>query len=1347
MKLFNELCCSLVLLVLILGLEVHTLEKNSFFINCPDKCWCYHSSVRCMYQGITFVPRVPTNTTILDLRFNDIVDLQPGTFHGLKHMDTILLNDNKVKHLSANTFIGLPRLRILYLYKNYITSITPGAFSHLPNLRQLYLQNNKLMEILPNTFSNLPRLERLFLHNNQLKKIPAAAFENIGSMTRLRLDSNDLVCDCDLLWLVERLRDKPTEMAAICQSPEEMQGKSLTTMTIHDFHCKTPKILQGPGDVEVQEGETAYFTCRVDGDPKPAVKWMRNSDQVNVDGKKYILKQDGTLVIPRVTVDDIGEYECIAESKMGAEVSRKARAVITVSPAIRFTQLPSSQTVTAGEDISFTCKADSQMPVTLEWWKDGQRIYSDNQRIYLQDQSSILRILSATPRDSARYVCQARNANGFAEVSADLRVLEKNSSPPKLIYEPPKNLDSEVGATVEIPCRAAGEPKPVIQWKKDGSALEPRVSSIKISRGGSLYIQNISLADSGRYECTAVNNNGRVTAQCLLQVHPVLGSSNTISNSIGSTSDTLIRRAFNDATETIDRAINQTLESLFGVKNDAKEPRHFDPFRVTRFPNAVARAAARPAEIFERTLLNIRRFMDKGMSVNSSTPFKYEDILTSEQIAEIERLSGCTGHRKKHTCNNLCFHTKYRSIDGSCNNLKHPTWGSSYTGFRRILQPIYENGFSQPIGWDPSRLYYGFKKPPARLVSTKLISTTKISSDSRITHMVMQWGQFLDHDLDHALPAVSSESWDGIDCKKSCENAAPCFPMQVPPGDPRISNRRCIDFIRTSAVCGSGMTSILWGQGIMLREQMNQLTSYLDASQVYGYNDDLALDLRDMTPSRSLNNDADRNDNRGLLREGVTLPGKKPLLPYSTPGQFVDCRRNPIESTINCFVAGDIRANEQVGLLAMHTLWLREHNRIAQILGELNPHWSGERLYQESRKIVGAEMQHITYQHWLPIIFGQTTEELIGTWTGYNPELDASISNVFATAALRFGHSIIQPRLERLNEDLSSIPQGPLNLRDAFFSPWRLVDEGGVDPLLRGMFATAAKLKMPEENLNTELTEQLFRTAHAVALDLAAMNIQRAREHGIPGYLEWRKFCNFSHEFDSFDELANEISNAKVRRKLQELYGHPGNIDVWVGGILEDQLPGAKVGPLFKCLLLEQFKRTRDADRLWYENPSTFKPEQLQQIKQTSLARILCDNGDNITRIQKNVFVLPETDGEKMVSCQDIPAVDLRFWSQCCGDLDSTCTSVNGNLPRVRLPRSPTAEKYLEVFNTHQQLVDGNYYDNSKDKVVMMVEHVKEEARILNKLVNKISKRVDELKEFIKSTNNTIDSWMAGDLI
>jgi peroxidase len=127
------------------------------------------------------------------------------------------------------------------------------------------------------------------------------------------------------------------------------------------------------------------------------------------------------------------------------------------------------------------------------------------------------------------------------------------------------------------------------------------------------------------------------------------------------------------------------------------------------------------------------------------------------------------------------------------------------------------------------------------------------------------------------------------------------------------------------------------------REQLNQLTSYLDASQVYGYNDESARELRDF-----------RSD-LGLLREGPTFPGRKALLPYAN-GQFIDCRRNLTESTINCFLAGDFRVNEQIGLTVMHTIWMREHNRIAKRLHILNPHWSGEKLYQEARKIVGAQV-------------------------------------------------------------------------------------------------------------------------------------------------------------------------------------------------------------------------------------------------------------------------------------------------------------------------------------------------------------------------------------------------------
>jgi hypothetical protein len=69
--------------------------------------------------------------------------------------------------------------------------------------------------------------------------------------------------------------------------------------------------------------------------------------------------------------------------------------------------------------------------------------------------------------------------------------------------------------------------------------------------------------------------------------------------------------------------------------------------------------------------------------------------------------------------------------------------------------------------------------------------------------------------------------------------------------------------------------------------------------------------------------------------------------------------------------------------------------------------------------------------------------------------------------------------------------------------------------------------------------------------------------------------------------------------------------------------------------------------RLWYENPGVFSPAQLTQIKQTSLARILCDNSDNITRVQGDVFKVAEFP-HGYGSCEDVPRVDLRVWQDCC---------------------------------------------------------------------------------------------------
>jgi len=143
-------------------------------------------------------------------------------------------------------------------------------------------------------------------------------------------------------------------------------------------------------------------------------------------------------------------------------------------------------------------------------------------------------------------------------------------------------------------------------------------------------------------------------------------------------------------------------------------------------------------------------------------------------------------------------------------------------------------------------------------------------------------------------------------------------------------------------------------------------------------------------------------------------------------------------------------------------------------------------------------------------------------YQAYNAGLDPSVANVFAASAFRFGHTLIQPLLRRLDPALNSIPEGDLPLHRAFFAPWRLVEEGGLDPLLRGLFASPGKMPAANEVMNSELTERLFQVAHTVALDLAALNIQRGRDHGIPPYTHWLRYCGLGN-VTTWDDLRQHI--------------------------------------------------------------------------------------------------------------------------------------------------------------------------------------------------------------------------------
>lgn len=129
------------------------------------------------------------------------------------------------------------------------------------------------------------------------------------------------------------------------------------------------------------------------------------------------------------------------------------------------------------------------------------------------------------------------------------------------------------------------------------------------------------------------------------------------------------------------------------------------------------------------------------------------------------------------------------------------------------------------------------------------------------------------------------------------------------------------------------------------------MTSFIDGSTIYGSSKDEAEELRTFF--------------KGQLRVQTDALGEE-LLPADT--NDLDCR---MSDGYSCFKSGDVRVNEHPSLVAMHTLWVRQHNRLAKDLSELNPHWNDEQIFQETRRIVGAQMQHITYSEFLPVILGK----------------------------------------------------------------------------------------------------------------------------------------------------------------------------------------------------------------------------------------------------------------------------------------------------------------------------------------------------------------------------------------
>ena len=491
-----------------------------------------------------------------------------------------------------------------------------------------------------------------------------------------------------------------------------------------------------------------------------------------------------------------------------------------------------------------------------------------------------------------------------------------------------------------------------------------------------------------------------------------------------------------------------------------------------------------------------------------------------------------------------------RSIDGSGNNLSNTSWGAAGTQLLRKTPAAYPDDGS---GTTMISTTTTPARPNPREISNAIFDQLYNMSNSRgMTNGVWQWGQFVDHDIDLTLT-----------------NAADTTMIMTPPDDP--AGMAMIPFTRSVHDPATGTS------GDNPRQQTNSITSYLDGSVVYGSDTARALALREGTGGRLKMGD---NNLLPLASDYVT--------PEVAP--FMDDGMGGLSGN-DMFVAGDIRANEQLGLTSMQTLFAREHNRLADALAASHAgdaSWDDDRIYNMSRKIVGAEMQAITYNEFLPAMLGNYAPKAEDY--SYNDTIDASITTEFSTALYRVGHTMLSNSLMVADSGGAVLDQIPLT--DAFFHPDLIKNDPTlIDHILMGLCSTQSQ--EIDAKMVDGVRNMLFAQGSPVGIDLAALNIQRGRDHGLPDYNTVRAAYNLE-TYTSFDQIT---SDPTLQTELADLYDNDiNNVDLWVGALAEDRVEGTSVGELILTGMLDQFDRLRDGDRFFYWGDPELQTAEVQSL-------------------------------------------------------------------------------------------------------------------------------------------------------
>ncbi|RWS13819.1 dual oxidase 2-like isoform X1 [Dinothrombium tinctorium] len=536
---------------------------------------------------------------------------------------------------------------------------------------------------------------------------------------------------------------------------------------------------------------------------------------------------------------------------------------------------------------------------------------------------------------------------------------------------------------------------------------------------------------------------------------------------------------------------------------------------------------------------------------------------------------------------------EYESFDGWFNNRGHSTSGAVDSELIRILSSSYDDGVYKPAG--------ASRPNPFNISDTIMKDELESRSKAGKTALLVYFGQQVtDEILDARRPGCPPEYYN----------------IKIPNNHYYYESMKHtqMPFVRSRYDKATGLSSN------NPRRQLNEATPWIDGGVVYGTSKSWSDLLRSFNKGKLKSMD---DDPMLPAYNTINLPMYNPPVPGLEKPKLLPVSR--------FFRLGDRRGNENPFLLTMGVLWFRWHNFIAEGLADLHNDWSDEKIFNEARKWVIASQQQIVMNEWLPIWLG----EALPPYKNYDGGIDPQISHVFQSAAMRYGHTLVTAGGYKRARNCSALPRAIRTCNSFWDSTEHLLDNGFEELILGLSSQPAAK---DDAKIVDDIRTYVYGPLEFTRRDLAAINIQRGRDHGLPDYLTARKILSLRYDFKDFHEIAANLWPAAQKDQallhaIEELYKSKVNdIDIWVGGMLETT--EYQPGELFRAIMLDQFRRIRDGDRFWFQNHENnlFTKEEIARIEKLTIHDIIMSvTSIKEEEIQKRPFKLPNDNGNKLI--------------------------------------------------------------------------------------------------------------------